>query len=88
MSDATIDQFIADLRTDPRFARHAQAIEDALFALDAEGDGNASASGLYEAVHYVLARPDRLLREKIEMVHRLITRRGRQSGTIAQIVGW
>jgi hypothetical protein len=87
-----IDRFVSDLRADPRFAESAQAIKEGIDALDREAEGcsasSADAAGLYECVYWVVGRPDRLLREKIEKICELIHRRGRQEGTIRQIVGW
>jgi hypothetical protein len=87
MSDA-VDRFIADLERDPRVADLAQDIAHAMSALDEEGDHNASAAGLFEMLVYVISRPDRLLREKIEKIYELIHRRGVQRGKIREIVGW
>jgi hypothetical protein len=87
MSDA-VDRFIAAMRADPALADCADGIAKAMAALDEEAATNPSAAGLYEALYWVLGRPDRLVREKIEKCHELIRRRGRQEGTIREIVGW
>jgi hypothetical protein len=87
MSDA-IDKFVSGLRADPAFSNLAADIDRAFAELDLESGHNASAAGLFEALHYTISRPDRLLREKVTKCYELITRRGRQSGTIREIVGW
>jgi hypothetical protein len=87
MSDA-VDQFIADLRADPRFSDLAQDFANAFSALDEEACTNASAAGFYETIYWVVGRPDRLLREKIEKLYELGRRRGEQRGKIREIVGW
>jgi hypothetical protein len=87
MSDA-VDRFIADLRADARYAEHADAIEASIAALDYEAYSSPAGAGLYEALHWVIARPDRLLSEKIRKCLDLVSRRGPQSGRIKDIVGW
>jgi hypothetical protein len=91
VSDA-VDRFIADLRADPRFAASADSIKACIVALDYEAGSPlpsaADAAGLFEAVYWVVGRPDRSLSEKLDKIHDLVTRKGRQSGTIREIVGW
>jgi hypothetical protein len=90
MSDA-VDRFVAALRADPALADCADDIAKAMAALDLEAGAclpsSADAAGLYETIYWVLGR-DRPLREKIEKVCELVRRRGRQEGTIREIVGW
>jgi hypothetical protein len=85
---AVVDRFIAALRADPYLADSADGIEASFEALDYEAVSNPDAAGLFEALHYVIGHPRYLLREKIAKLHDLIHRRGRQSGTIAEITGW
>jgi hypothetical protein len=83
-----VDKFIAAMRADPNLADLAQDFANAFSALDEEACTNASAAGFYETIHWVISRPDRLLREKIEKIDELIRRKGLQSGKIREIVGW
>jgi hypothetical protein len=39
-------------------------------------------------MRYVISRPDRLLREKVDKIDELLARRGEQRGKIREIVGW
>jgi hypothetical protein len=89
MGDA-VDRFIADLRASPEFADCADSIRDAIAALDVEAgiSSEPDAAGLFECVYYVVGHPNHSLREKLEKVRDLVTRRGRQEGRISEIVGW
>jgi hypothetical protein len=83
-----VDKFVAGLRGDPAFADLAADIARAFAQLDRESDGNPDGAALYEALHYTISRPDRLLREKVAKCLDLVSRRGPQSGRIKDIVGW
>jgi hypothetical protein len=91
VSDA-VDRFIDALRADPYLADCADPIARAMSALDREAEecsaSSADAAGLYECLVYVLGHPRYLLREKLDKCIELVHRRGRQEGTIREIVGW
>jgi hypothetical protein len=80
--------FFLELGANPELAEHAKPFADAIEALDREGDGNASAAGLFHVVHWVLCHRAHNAYEKIEMVHKLLQLRGRQVGTPREITGW
>jgi hypothetical protein len=88
MGDPVFDRFIAALRADPAFAECAQSIADWIGRLDDHVDSSPDCAAFYEAMRYVISRPDRLLREKVDKLFELLARRGRQEGRIADLVGW
>jgi hypothetical protein len=88
MSDAVFDKFVDALRRDPAFAECAQSIADWIGRLDDHVDSSPDCAAFYEAMRYVISRPDRLLREKVNKIDELLARRGRQEGKIREIVGW
>jgi hypothetical protein len=91
VSDA-ISRFVDAMRADPALSDLADGFARMFGALDLEASAclpsSADAAGLYEALYWVVGRPDRLLREKLLKMHELIHRKGRQEGTIRELTGW
>jgi hypothetical protein len=52
-----LDDFIDELRDDRDLAAHADAVEDALSALDIETDGNPHAQQAFEAASWIIKQP-------------------------------
>jgi hypothetical protein len=88
MSDPVFDKFVTALRRDPAFAASAQPIADWIARLDDHVDTSPDCAGFYEVVRYIITRPDRLLREKVDKIDELLAKRGVQRGKISEIVGW
>jgi hypothetical protein len=82
------EMFFLQMLGDRELSAHAKPIADALDRLDQEGDGNASAAGLFHVVHWVLCHRQHDVYEKIEMVHKLLRLRGRVCGTPRELTGW
>jgi hypothetical protein len=83
-----VDNFIAELRADRDFARSADLIDLCIEALDREANINPSAAGLYEVLHWVISHQQHTLHERMNMVHRLVTYRGKFCGTPREFTGW
>lgn len=82
-----IEQFLTEMRADPRFADGANGISAALDAIDREGDGNADAAAFFECVRWVLER-SKPVAEKLDVLRRLLDLQGRVTINMSIFTGW
>jgi hypothetical protein len=82
-----IEQFLTEMRADPRFADCANPVSAALDAIDREADGNTDAAAFFECVRWVLERP-RTTEEKLDVLKRLLELQGRVTVNMRLFTGW
>jgi hypothetical protein len=82
-----VEMFLKEMRADARFASGADAISEALDAIDREADGNADAAAFFECVRYVLERP-KPIAEKLDVLRRLMELQGRVTVHMQLFTGW
>jgi hypothetical protein len=82
-----IEQFLTEMRANPRFADAANGISAALDAIDREGDGNVDAAAFFECVRWVLER-SKPVAEKLDVLRRLLEMQGRVTINMPIFTGW
>jgi hypothetical protein len=84
---AAMDGFIDDLRADRDLAAHADAVEDALSALDIEADGNLHAQQAFEAASWII-KQNRTTEEKVFALTKLFSLPGAVVVNLHELTGW
>jgi hypothetical protein len=91
MSAGPVDhfkKFIADMRADPQFGIFADDMEQALYAVDVEADGNDHAAALFTGVDWIVAQP-KPVRDKLDVLRRLFDLSGFvRIPSIRAFAGW
>jgi hypothetical protein len=82
-----LDGFLDELRADRDLAAHADAVEDALSALDIEADGNLHAQQAFEAASWIIKQP-RTIEEKVFALTKLFSLPGAVVVNLHELTGW
>jgi hypothetical protein len=83
-----LDDFIDELRADRDLAAHADAVEDALTALDLEADGNLHAQQAFEAARWIIRQQQRTIEEKVFALTKLFSLPGAVVVNLHELTGW
>ena len=83
-----LDTFLDELRADRDLAAHADAVEDALSALDIEADGNPHALQAFSAAEWII-RQNRTIEEKCFALMKLFSLPGAVVVNMRELLpGW
>jgi hypothetical protein len=84
-----IEQFINDLRADRDFDPEvADKLAELFGETDIEADYNNHAGAFLMAVEWIVGHRDRSVRERLEMVHRLVKLKGYSEINLREFTGW